>query len=117
MGMLGEGEDRKSTRLNSSHSSISYAVFCLKKKTFELLRNASLEKSRPASCHKENLRRPQCVDPRCRYLRGPDCPAHHSAPSVRALLTWLFRRLRSRCSGRPRQNRRSDEDCACSLCR
>src|SRR5689334_24446817 len=34
---LGERErpqllDRKSTRLNSSHSSISYAVFCLKKK-------------------------------------------------------------------------------------
>src|SRR5689334_24079096 len=28
----GEAEDRKSTRLNSSHSSISYAVFCLKKK-------------------------------------------------------------------------------------
>src|SRR5689334_20401853 len=27
------GQDRKSTRLNSSHSSISYAVFCLKKKT------------------------------------------------------------------------------------
>src|SRR5207249_2676323 len=27
-----EGEDRKSTRLNSSHVSISYAVFCLKKK-------------------------------------------------------------------------------------
>src|SRR5689334_23882384 len=26
------GKDRKSTRLNSSHSSISYAVFCLKKK-------------------------------------------------------------------------------------
>src|SRR2546430_9059557 len=32
----GEAErlgDRKSTRLNSSHSQISYAVFCLKKKT------------------------------------------------------------------------------------
>src|SRR5438309_8183832 len=28
----GRGPDRKSTRLNSSHSSISYAVFCLKKK-------------------------------------------------------------------------------------
>src|SRR5689334_24186040 len=28
----GDGKDRKSTRLNSSHSSISYAVFCLKKK-------------------------------------------------------------------------------------
>src|SRR5947208_13198268 len=26
------GEDRKSTRLNSSHQIISYAVFCLKKK-------------------------------------------------------------------------------------
>src|SRR2546430_13166888 len=29
---LGRGIDRKSTRLNSSHSQISYAVFCLKKK-------------------------------------------------------------------------------------
>src|SRR5688572_32752117 len=28
----GRGGDRKSTRLNSSHSQISYAVFCLKKK-------------------------------------------------------------------------------------
>src|SRR5688572_31741829 len=28
----GEPSDRKSTRLNSSHSQISYAVFCLKKK-------------------------------------------------------------------------------------
>src|SRR5690242_21159596 len=28
----GEPKDRKSTRLNSSHMSISYAVFCLKKK-------------------------------------------------------------------------------------
>src|SRR5690348_18203486 len=27
-----QGPDRKSTRLNSSHPSISYAVFCLKKK-------------------------------------------------------------------------------------
>src|SRR5688572_31375266 len=27
-----KGSDRKSTRLNSSHSQISYAVFCLKKK-------------------------------------------------------------------------------------
>src|SRR2546422_3097652 len=29
---VGELEDRKSTRLNSSHGYISYAVFCLKKK-------------------------------------------------------------------------------------
>src|SRR3712207_7324262 len=27
-----DGRDRKSTRLNSSHANISYAVFCLKKK-------------------------------------------------------------------------------------
>src|SRR2546422_8620809 len=31
-GELWIGEDRKSTRLNSSHGYISYAVFCLKKK-------------------------------------------------------------------------------------
>src|SRR2546426_5796846 len=30
--ILGAGPDRKSTRLNSSHLVISYAVFCLKKK-------------------------------------------------------------------------------------
>src|SRR2546427_7787875 len=29
---IAQGQDRKSTRLNSSHSQISYAVFCLKKK-------------------------------------------------------------------------------------
>src|SRR2546430_5930122 len=29
-----DAEDRKSTRLNSSHSQISYAVFCLKKKKY-----------------------------------------------------------------------------------
>src|SRR2546430_11666312 len=32
MGMGMDFTDRKSTRLNSSHSQISYAVFCLKKK-------------------------------------------------------------------------------------
>src|SRR5699024_12734338 len=35
-------KDRKSTRLNSSHVSISYAVFCLKKKT----RKTKIEKER-----------------------------------------------------------------------
>src|SRR5207249_8685648 len=30
------GRDRKSTRLNSSHVSISYAVFCLKKKNIKI---------------------------------------------------------------------------------
>src|SRR3712207_8047254 len=43
------GGDRKSTRLNSSHANISYAAFCLKKKTHKLLRPC--------------------------YLRGPPIPA------------------------------------------
>src|SRR5438309_9023245 len=44
-------EDRKSTRLNSSHSSISYAVFCLKKKiemTSILLRDCTNIENTPA---------------------------------------------------------------------
>src|SRR2546427_9789502 len=32
----GWSADRKSTRLNSSHSQISYAVFCLKKKKYKI---------------------------------------------------------------------------------
>src|SRR3712207_6994854 len=42
-----EVEDRKSTRLNSSHANISYAVFCLKKKIqFQLsLYQLSLDRS------------------------------------------------------------------------
>src|SRR5690348_17598458 len=46
--------DRKSTRLNSSHPSISYAVFCLKKKI----------ESRPT----------QCAGRICRRTRGPRGP-------------------------------------------
>src|SRR5258707_8644953 len=38
---LGEFRDRKSTRLNSSHANISYAVFCLKKKKKNININAS----------------------------------------------------------------------------
>src|SRR2546430_12579255 len=38
--------DRKSTRLNSSHSQISYAVFCLKKKTLRP-RNEGLARTYP----------------------------------------------------------------------
>src|SRR3712207_8807946 len=32
LGVPGPARDRKSTRLNSSHANIAYAVFCLKKK-------------------------------------------------------------------------------------
>src|SRR5262245_62532419 len=37
--MNGWAQDRKSTRLNSSHLGISYAVFCLKKKKKESIRS------------------------------------------------------------------------------
>src|SRR2546422_7725444 len=36
-GLAGGARDRKSTRLNSSHGYISYAVFCLKKKKKQVL--------------------------------------------------------------------------------
>src|SRR3954463_6657423 len=39
--------DRKSTRLNSSHTIISYAVFCLKKKTEKNFDSYLEEKSKP----------------------------------------------------------------------
>src|SRR5256885_4244264 len=44
-----DGADRKSTRLNSSHLVISYAVFCLKKKK-KLIVHAPLEINLP-TCH------------------------------------------------------------------
>src|SRR2546430_12473363 len=37
-----ERGDRKSTRLNSSHSQISYAVFCLKKKKNKVIHHSSV---------------------------------------------------------------------------
>src|SRR2546427_8197854 len=45
-------QDRKSTRLNSSHSQISYAVFCLKKKKREPPREKSLHSATPAQLQK-----------------------------------------------------------------
>src|SRR5258708_20554146 len=38
---FGGGLDRKSTRLNSSHQIISYAVFCFKKKKYNSLHTSS----------------------------------------------------------------------------
>src|SRR5438270_5284224 len=50
----GRGQDRKSTRLNSSHSQISYAVFCLKKKKKTSASITDLH-AEPAHC--------QCLSP------------------------------------------------------
>src|SRR3712207_8003790 len=41
----GGTKDRKSTRLNSSHANISYAVFCLKKKKLQPASTTSLMQS------------------------------------------------------------------------
>src|SRR5207245_6945729 len=46
------GGDRKSTRLNSSHGSISYAVFCLKKK--KKTRNRTIRIGRRDTAHENN---------------------------------------------------------------
>src|SRR3712207_8868875 len=43
----GGREDRKSTRLNSSHANISYAVFCLKKKKKDIRVRNSNQDTRP----------------------------------------------------------------------
>src|SRR3712207_7356452 len=43
-------EDRKSTRLNSSHANISYAVFCLKKKHNTLISRFILSVTALSSC-------------------------------------------------------------------
>src|SRR3712207_7109200 len=51
LGVVGEAgeafEDRKSTRLNSSHANISYAVFCLKKNTQQQIGDPSSNVSGP----------------------------------------------------------------------
>src|SRR5256886_459701 len=50
---LGGAADRKSTRLNSSHSQISYAVFCLKKKNQEAVQNQNEPQLRDENAHND----------------------------------------------------------------
>src|SRR2546430_12566740 len=47
--------DRKSTRLNSSHSQISYAVFCLKKKKFNAVSDNRQHSIRHATIKKKKI--------------------------------------------------------------
>src|SRR5258708_16771082 len=64
-------EDRKSTRLNSSHQIISYAVFCLKKKKTRLHRRPPPVLTDPVSPHSEPL--PSTA-------RGPTATPGYSEP-------------------------------------
>src|SRR5437870_10247038 len=50
----GEIQDRKSTRLNSSHVAISYAVFCLKKKKQQQSIRQEVQPNHP-TCHRNAL--------------------------------------------------------------
>src|SRR5437588_1565615 len=63
-------QDRKSTRLNSSHTVISYAVFCLKKKTKKKKRTETIHQRRDHS-HSSHDRHNHCTDHRtptqCRH--------------------------------------------------
>src|SRR5256884_1300108 len=68
-----EEEDRKSTRLNSSHGYISYAVFCLKKKTTTVCR------WRQAMERPDGFRPFGGGSPKGASLRA--APAHHPVPS------------------------------------
>src|SRR3712207_8285956 len=45
----GRGVDRKSTRLNSSHANISYAVFCLKKNNIQVTKTLPDPRTQPRS--------------------------------------------------------------------
>src|SRR5437763_5357732 len=51
----GRGEDRKSTRLNSSHRCISYAVFCLKKKNRKRKKVHERYKGNQKHCSKNSI--------------------------------------------------------------
>src|SRR5256886_6691369 len=54
-------QDRKSTRLNSSHSQISYAVFCLKQKRYKMGPSKSWNRGQPlANCCAASSTLPTC---------------------------------------------------------
>src|SRR2546430_9826837 len=57
-GGLDDRRDRKSTRLNSSHSQISYAVFCLKKKKTDTTPSANTVHTAHASTRTATV--PRC---------------------------------------------------------
>src|SRR3712207_6852832 len=69
---INKHEDRKSTRLNSSHANISYAVFCLKKKKQILTATPAHSFSTlPAHCRHPSCARPQSFAPTFVAGRAP----------------------------------------------
>src|SRR2546430_9629444 len=82
--VIGPPSDRKSTRLNSSHSQISYAVFCLKKKKLDkiaFLQTASVgcETLSDLTCTRRTLNAPaapQTPSPSLPDTHDGHCPIH-----------------------------------------
>src|SRR2546430_8533020 len=76
--------DRKSTRLNSSHSQISYAVFCLKKKNNQL----STHHNQPLS---------NCETPSSTFLptKSHPAPPRHASPPLSTQLLYSAAALRT----------------------
>src|SRR3990170_2717680 len=81
----GEPRDRKSTRLNSSHQIISYAVFCLKKKT-NLLEGAL--RVRPNAVHL--VHDPTSAPASSRYSVPSCAPASPCRRCLGALLLFFL---------------------------
>src|SRR5258705_2287146 len=82
--------DRKSTRLNSSHLGISYAVFCLKKKKKRIL---SVQEINPTNQSPVGSRRDSHVESvRAIQVAGShECYAPAMTPAVRVLFTTCVR--------------------------
>src|SRR5256885_8145389 len=74
--------DRKSTRLNSSHLEISYAVFCLKKKKKQPEQSAADSVAGHAAAP---LQGAICHDRRDRSRRAPDLEVVSAAHGLRGL--------------------------------
>src|SRR6202163_4524280 len=88
-----EATDRKSTRLNSSHHGISYAVFCLKKKRFALRLDRQHGRAErrhlPAKgrSHGPLLRRDSALAALCFFLTIPRPPKSPLFPQPGSLRT------------------------------
>src|SRR5690554_7039815 len=63
--------DRKSTRLNSSHVRISYAVFCLKKKKKKSTQQTHTVRTLPTGMHHRPLPLPRTIDPATAQVLHP----------------------------------------------
>src|SRR2546430_7839093 len=68
--------DRKSTRLNSSHSQISYAVFCLKKKKKNMTQTQVHVTKNPANDHSHEA----CQTPNARIVQ--DTNSYNKQPAL-----------------------------------